>query len=604
LEYYDIVPEFSLVIESGGERGERFTFQQPEITLGRTADNDLVLYDAAVSRRHLVVYYRNQQFIIEDLGSSNGTVVNGYKLTQPSVLSEGDFIDVGPVRFVFTLSEDAGDSTNIEAEIIPEPWVNPDPSAPIARPRIDPASGMPAPPQGDTRAFAASYLQQAGAPIPQSSATQQLPAQHAPNFPPPSSPRPPLPKFEQPAVPFESVQHPFAPPPAQHPFAPPPAQNPFQAPPSGIAPAPPSRIAPAPPSGIASAPPSAAYPNPMFPPASPARPSPSGELPQSRPLAGNAPLPMAPMMPASISLAEPEPRLLNPFDAQGFSPQQERSYVKRLSFVSLLFFACALLFFLLPLSPQSANELRTPNIEKAEPIELSDSPEVLHKKTFGFNQYNRFDQRYLFGVTFRLPNYKDGHLYLSFRLISPDHIDIVINGTTMTRLSTDAKVWLPYRIKVDRGLLLGYSPNLIAFRRVSAAENRWGLTHLQTEEIEIPRHNLVRAEKYCDEADKIYPDRRSKPEDLLTTFEKYTLCERYLFRKSPPPNLLLHARKRLKSLQEELDALFASKMREIGKASTPQEKIAHYRDLLRIFHDSKSAEHMRAQEALQGLMKQ
>ena len=88
------VPEFVLTIISGGDPGQGFVFQQQEVTLGRVANNGLVLYDPEVSRRHLVIYFESQQWIVEDLGSSNGTILNGQRLYYPATLQEGDILEV------------------------------------------------------------------------------------------------------------------------------------------------------------------------------------------------------------------------------------------------------------------------------------------------------------------------------------------------------------------------------------------------------------------------------------------------------------------------------------------------------------------------------
>ena len=77
---------------AGGEIGETFAFQQPEVTVGRVANNDLVLYDPEVSRRHLLIYFDTNQWIVEDQGSSNGTFLNGAQLQYPSTLEDGDIV--------------------------------------------------------------------------------------------------------------------------------------------------------------------------------------------------------------------------------------------------------------------------------------------------------------------------------------------------------------------------------------------------------------------------------------------------------------------------------------------------------------------------------
>jgi hypothetical protein len=67
---------------------------QPEIVVGRSSDLDMVLVEDMVSRRHARIACSETQIIIEDLGSTNGTFVNGEKISR-STLKEGDRVLIG-----------------------------------------------------------------------------------------------------------------------------------------------------------------------------------------------------------------------------------------------------------------------------------------------------------------------------------------------------------------------------------------------------------------------------------------------------------------------------------------------------------------------------
>ncbi|MCB0195574.1 MAG: FHA domain-containing protein [Anaerolineae bacterium] len=69
-------------------------------TIGRDADNSLPLDDSQISEHHARVRLRDDHLIIEDLGTTNGTVVNGETLKRPYVLQDGDVISLGNVRLV------------------------------------------------------------------------------------------------------------------------------------------------------------------------------------------------------------------------------------------------------------------------------------------------------------------------------------------------------------------------------------------------------------------------------------------------------------------------------------------------------------------------
>jgi pilus assembly protein CpaF len=95
---------FTVVIteKEGSER--RLTFTEPEVTIGRVPGNDVVLPKGNVSKRHSRIVLKDNRFIVVDLKSTNGTYVNGRKITSPLVVKEGDKIYVGD--FVLTLEGD------------------------------------------------------------------------------------------------------------------------------------------------------------------------------------------------------------------------------------------------------------------------------------------------------------------------------------------------------------------------------------------------------------------------------------------------------------------------------------------------------------------
>ena len=103
---------FLLTIEEGKELGREYTFDQPEVTIGRTAENDIVLVDPGVSRRHAMIRDEGGRFFVQDLGSANGTQVNGNPSADEEVQS-GDEISVGPVIFRFEASASDDGSTRI-----------------------------------------------------------------------------------------------------------------------------------------------------------------------------------------------------------------------------------------------------------------------------------------------------------------------------------------------------------------------------------------------------------------------------------------------------------------------------------------------------------
>jgi hypothetical protein len=68
--------------------------------IGRADDVDLCLDDISVSRRHALVAYLDGGWVVTDLGSRNGTWLNGWRLPGPAPIGPGDRLDLGSCRFV------------------------------------------------------------------------------------------------------------------------------------------------------------------------------------------------------------------------------------------------------------------------------------------------------------------------------------------------------------------------------------------------------------------------------------------------------------------------------------------------------------------------
>ncbi len=94
-----------VVADDGGsdlKPGEAFPLQ-PVTALGRDLSNTIVLSDPTISSQHTLVSLRDGQWWVEDLGSRNGTYVNGARVLRPLVVSPGDLIGVGRIQFRLVL---------------------------------------------------------------------------------------------------------------------------------------------------------------------------------------------------------------------------------------------------------------------------------------------------------------------------------------------------------------------------------------------------------------------------------------------------------------------------------------------------------------------
>lgn len=95
-----------LIAQSGKLDGQRWYIQE-EIIIGRDADCDIVVADRQVSRKHARLDIASKGVIIEDLGSKNGTHKNGEKIQKPTLLQDGDVVQVSLAQNFIFVSSDA-----------------------------------------------------------------------------------------------------------------------------------------------------------------------------------------------------------------------------------------------------------------------------------------------------------------------------------------------------------------------------------------------------------------------------------------------------------------------------------------------------------------
>ena len=82
------------VIKEGEMSGQSWILDQETIIIGRGADCDIVIPERQISRHHAQVERRNRGYLLIDLGSKNGTYVNGQEVNQPYLLQDGDEIQI------------------------------------------------------------------------------------------------------------------------------------------------------------------------------------------------------------------------------------------------------------------------------------------------------------------------------------------------------------------------------------------------------------------------------------------------------------------------------------------------------------------------------
>lgn len=97
-----------LVCIAGPKAGEEFSLEEGEYVIGRATDNPICIPDTSVSRKHVMVRKVGAGWAVSDLGSGNGTLVNGDVISDETPLANGDVVTLGDTELRF---EDVANST-------------------------------------------------------------------------------------------------------------------------------------------------------------------------------------------------------------------------------------------------------------------------------------------------------------------------------------------------------------------------------------------------------------------------------------------------------------------------------------------------------------
>lgn len=90
----------TLTLLEGGRASRTFSLAKPVVTLGRLPENDVVVDDPGASRQHARISGANGEYVLVDLGSTNGTLVNDHPVAERA-LDDGDRITIGETVLEF-----------------------------------------------------------------------------------------------------------------------------------------------------------------------------------------------------------------------------------------------------------------------------------------------------------------------------------------------------------------------------------------------------------------------------------------------------------------------------------------------------------------------
>jgi hypothetical protein len=127
---------FQLVMRSGPTPNQAYPLEKMEIFIGRELNNDVVINDPEVSRKHARIYTLGTGYVIQDLQSTNGTAINGQRIKEEVPLRPGDLITFGDkISLVFeALSINAAATVTVAAVQPPPPPAYTPPQPPPYQP--------------------------------------------------------------------------------------------------------------------------------------------------------------------------------------------------------------------------------------------------------------------------------------------------------------------------------------------------------------------------------------------------------------------------------------------------------------------------------------
>jgi predicted component of type VI protein secretion system len=139
---------YRLVMRAGPTVGKVYPLEKAEAFVGRDVNNEVVINDPEISRRHAHFVLQGGSYILEDLGSTNGTFANGQRLQAAYVLRPGDTITFGErISLVFELIEVDPDATVVSPaarvrppEVQPTPQYMPRAQEPVYTPQPAPSA--------------------------------------------------------------------------------------------------------------------------------------------------------------------------------------------------------------------------------------------------------------------------------------------------------------------------------------------------------------------------------------------------------------------------------------------------------------------------------
>jgi predicted component of type VI protein secretion system len=123
--------KLKLVVLAGAKEGLEIPLKKEKFLIGRAKECALRAGSEAISRRHCAISRRENGYMVQDLGSRNGTLVNDEKITKEVPLKEGDELRVGPLKFRLAAVAESKSSAPAAAASSPAKTVTPRKQPPV-----------------------------------------------------------------------------------------------------------------------------------------------------------------------------------------------------------------------------------------------------------------------------------------------------------------------------------------------------------------------------------------------------------------------------------------------------------------------------------------
>lgn len=167
---------YRLLMRTGPNPGRIFDLLEDEIRIGRGSDNDIVISEMEISREHARLNAQSGSYVIEDLGSTNGTYIDGQRLIGPHLLRSGEMIGLGEnVSLVFEPVHDP------DATIVPPARIAGTPETAPVEEAVEPAQMQEAAPIPTAPQYVPTGqpVEPAPRPEPVAQSVQAVPVSHA-----------------------------------------------------------------------------------------------------------------------------------------------------------------------------------------------------------------------------------------------------------------------------------------------------------------------------------------------------------------------------------------------------------------------------------------